>query len=135
MATSKHTHPDPFVLARDGDDASVEELAAIEFEPLPEDDRLAMYESLGNPRWNESAFNLSVALRLALAVMEKSKPDDCPPRWCGSAPIARYCVLVFIRRSIPRQPGKRGRVKTRPRSGARKASAFTYRRTRSQEAA
>jgi hypothetical protein len=71
---------DPFALGGGGHDGNtegptLEECAAIEFAPLSEDDRRAMYESLGKSKWNESARTLGITLRLALAVMEKSKDE------------------------------------------------------------
>ena len=56
---------DPFALGGGGHDGNtegptLEECAAIEFAPLSEDDRRAMYESLGKSKWNESARTLGI---------------------------------------------------------------------------
>jgi len=48
------------------EDPSLEEFAAMEFEPLAEDDRVGMYKSLANPQWTESTFNLGVTSGLRL---------------------------------------------------------------------
>src|SRR2546423_3035490 len=75
MTTDNH---DPFAQGGDQqiDDATlVEEQAAVEFEPLSEEDRLGWYESLSQPKWGASTQNFGVTLRLALAVMEKSKDE------------------------------------------------------------
>ena len=80
MTTDNH---DPFAQGGDQqiDDATlVEEQAAAEFEPLSEEERLGWRESLSQPKWGESTQNFGVTLRLALAVMEKSKDElvyDC----------------------------------------------------------
>ena len=68
---------DPFALGGDhqDDNAALEEFAAIEFEPLSEKDRLGWYGSLGQPQWGESTQNFGVTLRLALAVVEKTKDE------------------------------------------------------------
>jgi len=76
--TTDNDNPDPFAQGGDQqvDDATlVEEQAAVEFEPLSEEDRLGWRESLSQPKWGESTQNFGVTLRLALAVMEKSKDE------------------------------------------------------------
>jgi hypothetical protein len=70
---------DPFAFTRsrepEGGTDDIATYAAMEFEPLSAEDREGAIAALSQPKWGETTLNLGIALRLAITVMEKSKPE------------------------------------------------------------
>ena len=66
--------PDPFALGGDEDEpATAEQLAAIEFEPLPLEAAAAMDRDFSANRWTDECLDHGIALRFAYAVLTKTK--------------------------------------------------------------
>ena len=67
--------PDPFALGGDEDEpATAEQLAAIEFEPVPPEASAAMYRDFFSAdRWTEECLDHGIALRFAYAVLTKTR--------------------------------------------------------------
>ena len=66
--------PDPFALGSD-EDATAEELAALEFEPFSAALAAAMYRDFSADRWTEECLDHGIALRFAYAVLTKTKEE------------------------------------------------------------
>src|SRR3977135_1473192 len=66
--------PDPFALGGD-EDATAEELAALEFEPFSAALAAAMYRNFSADRWTEECLDHGIALRFAYAVLTKTKDE------------------------------------------------------------
>ena len=91
--------PDPFALGGDEDEpATAEQLAAIEFEPLPPEASAAMYRDFSADRWTDECLDHGIALPFAYAVLTKTKEkfveiveqverDFPPPAPSGNAEV------------------------------------------------